>query len=204
MRLEVVYLGPPHVLVSLTGFLPHHLTDGLAIGASYAAQKHVSLSLVSLLTSRGGLASLSILFHEVPHELGDFCSLIRAGYSKRQAIAAQFFTAIAAFVGTLVALSVAEGWASDALLFVTAGGFVYLAATTLLPEVLEDSQSTAWFRLAQIVSFCIGIGFLYVVSLMEEHEHDGHHHHNHDGHSHTTHDHHVIHHDHSHNDQGEL
>ena len=155
--------------------------DGLAIGASYAGQKHFPTSLASVLTSRGGLASLSILFHEIPHELGDFCSLIRAGYSKRQAITAQFLTAIAAFVGTGVALSVAEGYGSDVLLLVTAGGFVYLAATTILPEILEDSQSTAWFRLAQVACFCIGIGFLYVVTLLEEDDHDGHHHR---GHSH--------------------
>jgi solute carrier family 39 (zinc transporter), member 7 len=162
--------------------------DGLAIGASYAAQKHVPTSLTSVLTSRGGLASLSILCHEIPHELGDFCSLIRAGYSKRQAITAQFLTAIAAFVGTGVALSVAEGWGSDTLLLVTAGGFVYLAATTILPEILDDSQSTAWFRLAQVACFCVGIGFLYVVTLLEDDDHhDGHHHHH--GHSHHDHPH---------------
>jgi zinc transporter ZupT len=43
----------------------------------------------------------------------------------------------------------------------TAGGFVYLAATTLLPEILDDTRSTGKFRLAQLAAFIAGIGFLY-------------------------------------------
>jgi zinc transporter 7 len=189
---------------------PTTKTDGLAIGASYAAQKSApapSLSVASLLASRGGLASLSILFHEVPHELGDFCSLLRAGYSKRQAIAAQFATAIAALVGTAVALFVtggggAGGGGGDALLFLTAGGFVYLAATTLLPEILDDARSTGKFRLAQIAAFVAGIGFLYAVSLLEEADPDHHHHHHHHDDHHHHHD--AFHQDHPHSDRGEL
>jgi zinc transporter 7 len=163
-----------------------------------------------LLASRGGLASLSILFHEVPHELGDFCSLLRAGYSKRQAIAAQFATAIAALIGTAVALFVTGGGigggnssSGDALLFLTAGGFLYLAATTLLPEILDDSRSTGWFRLGQLAAFIGGIGFLYVVSLLEEHD-DGHHHHYDDGHHSHYHHHGAFHQDPPHSDHDEL
>jgi len=185
------------ILLNLAADCLHNFTDGLAIGASYAAQKHTSHSLRSLLRSRGGLASLSILFHEVPHELGDFCTLIRAGYSKNQAIAAQFITAIAAFLGTIGALSVAEGWAGDALIFVTAGGFVYLAATTILPEVLGEGQS-AWFRVSQLLSFGIGIGFLYVVSLLEVHDDHGHSHSHHNSPEHYHHEH--YHHEHYHHE----
>lgn len=182
------------ILLNMAGDALHNFTDGLAIGASYAVQKHVDLSMASLLTSRGGLASISILLHEVPHELGDFCTLIRAGFSKSQAILAQFLTAIAAFMGTAFALYVSEGWNGHLLLFVTAGGFVYLAATTILPEVLDESSSPS-LRLAQLSCFCLGIGFLYIVSLMEEHEHEHHvgysaathHHHHHHTHEHDHH-----------------
>ena len=47
----------------------HNFTDGLAMGASHA-------------TGDGGLAlaaTLSIFFHEVPHEVGDFTILIESG-----------------------------------------------------------------------------------------------------------------------------
>jgi zinc transporter 7 len=110
------------------------------------------------------------LCHEIPHELGDFATLVRAGYSKSQAVKAQFMTAIAAFTGTVIALYLSEGWVGERLLYVTAGGFIYLATVTILPEVLEDDRHSIGFRLAQLLAFLAGIGFLYLVYLMEEYE----------------------------------
>ena len=144
---------------------------------------------MDLIKSRGGLATLSILFHEIPHELGDFAILVKHGFSKKQAIQAQFGTAVSAMIGTGVGLYVAN-IAGDNLILVTAGGFVYLATVNILPEILNEKSSLR-FRLAQILFFGIGIAFLYAVSLLEEMEggHSGH------GHSHG-HQHHE-HHDHS-------
>lgn len=116
---------------------------------------------------------------------------MRAGYSKYQAVQAQFMTAIAAMLGTIVALYFADGWVGERLLYVTAGGFIYLATVTILPEVLEDDRHSASFRLAQLAAFLAGIGFLYLVYLMEEYgesnsPHDGTSQHGH-GHAHHQH-----------------
>lgn len=69
------------VLLNLLGDSLHNFTDGLAIGATFAASEIHShnASVLSLLKSRGGLASASVFFHEIPHELGDFATLINAG-----------------------------------------------------------------------------------------------------------------------------
>ena len=188
-------------LLNLAADALHNFTDGLAIGTSYAMHNaDNNVTLAALLKSRGGLASVSIFLHEVPHELGDFCTLVRAGYSKSQAVLAQFSTAVAAFLGTAVALNVSEeDWAGERLLFVTAGGFVYLAATTLLPEVLEEGKSIA-YRFLQLVSFVTGILFLYMVAYLEDVEEEKgranlhhHHHHPHDM-PHHPHDEHLHHH----------
>lgn len=149
--------------------------------------------------SRGGLATLSILCHEVPHELGDFAVLVRQGFSKRQAIAAQFGTAVAAMVGTAVGLGLQDYAGGDRLVLVTAGGFVYLAAVTILPDVLEShgghhdnggggARPTWRFRLGQLLCFFIGIAFMHAVSLLEGMDADGHHHHGH----HEHHGHHDV------------
>lgn len=125
--------------------------------------------------------------------LGDFCTLVRAGYSTRQAIAAQLFTAIAAFAGTATAVAVSsESWMEDRLLWITAGGFVYLAGTTILPEVLNDEghlptgirSRRLVFRLAQLFAFTSGIVFMSLVDWLSDEGHDHHHHHGH-VHSHT-------------------
>lgn len=201
------------ILLNLAADAMHNFTDGLAIGASFAISSdhhhhHQEASVFGLMRSRGGLATLSIMFHEIPHELGDFAVLVKNGFSKRQAIMAQFGTAVAAMAGTMVGILL-EGFAGESLIYITAGGFVYLAACTILPELLED-RATLKFRAAQIVFFGAGIAFLYAVGYLETfdgghggHSH-GHHHHGHEskGHLEKSHDHHrELHKEHSHHHQ---
>ena len=183
------------VALSLIADSLHNFTDGLAIGASFTAESSASMigqSISSLMASRGGLATISVMLHEIPHEIGDFCTLIQAGFTKRQAILAQFVTAIAAMVGTLVALFVSDLFAGDGLSLITAGGFVYLASVTILPEVLGESKSFG-YAMAQVVAFLTGVAFMQSVAILEEHDHSHHHHH---GHSH--HQQHADHHHHGH------
>ena len=125
------------VLLNLLGDALHNFTDGLAIGSTFAASQipshsfgttsPVSLltSAFSLLRSRGGLASMSVFLHEIPHELGDFATLVNAGMSRNMAIGMQFLTSIAAFMGTALGLfssHIIEGLGHDVLLPFTAGG----------------------------------------------------------------------------------
>lgn len=183
------------VLLNLIGDALHNFTDGLAIGATFAASHIPSRafeptstmtwlsSSFSLLQSRGGLASMSVFLHEIPHELGDFATLVNAGMSRNMAIGMQFVTAIAAFMGTALGLfssQIIEGLGHDVLLPFTAGGFVYLACTTILPEILETNVS-AYMRILQICSFALGLAFMYAVGVLEEIEHNTQHHiHHHD------------------------
>jgi hypothetical protein len=122
---------------------------------------HERALVVDLMISRGGLATLSILCHEIPHELGDFEILVKNGFSKRQAIVAQFGTAVAALLETVVGIGL------ESLLFVTAGGFVYLAAVSILPEILEEPDTSLKFRVLQLLCFGAGVAFMYAVTLLE-------------------------------------
>ena len=189
----------PKILLNLAGDAMHNFTDGLAIGASFSIQSSLiqtDASLVSLLSSRGGLATVSILLHELPHELGDFATLVRAGCSKKQAIALQFATAVAALIGAVMGVFAVEGHSGEYLLFLTGGGFIYLAAVTILPEVLNEATSMH-FRLAQLACFLSGVAFLYAVAVIEHAGGGGHGGHSH---SHSHHDHHAEHHT-DHHDQ---
>ena len=177
------------VLLNLLGDSLHNFTDGLAIGATFAASEIHShdASIFSLIKSRGGLATASVFFHEVPHELGDFATLLNAGFSRNMAIGAQFLTAIAAFVGTAFGLyssHLIEGLGHEVLLPFTAGGFLYLASCTIVPEILATPGGVK-VRFFQLVSFAVGVAFLYAAGQMEEggdsHGHGMHqHHHDHD------------------------
>ena len=180
------------ILLNLAADSLHNFTDGLAIGASFAASSghHDNESVVALLKSRGGMASLSVLMHELPHELGDFSILVSNGMSKRQAIAAQFSTAIAAFIGTIVGLLASafdDTLGHEVLLPFVSGGFVYLAACSILPELLEERDVSVVLRSAQVLAFGAGVGFMQLVAILEDMEGGDHHHHHHHSHGDHTH-----------------
>jgi len=59
--------------LNLAADFAHNFTDGLAIGASYAAGRSVGI-----------ITMVTILLHEVPHEVGDFAILIQSGCSRRK------------------------------------------------------------------------------------------------------------------------
>ena len=59
--------------LNLAADFTHNFTDGLAIGASYLVSRNVGL-----------VTTLTILLHEVPHEIGDFAILVQSGCSKRK------------------------------------------------------------------------------------------------------------------------
>ena len=71
----------------------HNFTDGLAVGASFLAGESI-----------GMITTLTILFHEVPHEIGDFAILIQSGVPRNKAIALQLLTAVGAVTGCAVSL----------------------------------------------------------------------------------------------------
>ena len=70
-----------------------NFTHGLAVGGSF---------LVSF--PHGVLTTLAILLHEIPHEVGDFAILLRAGFSRWDAARAQIVTASVGIIGALTAV----------------------------------------------------------------------------------------------------
>eukprot|EP00816_Leptocylindrus_hargravesii_P011800 CAMPEP_0196820998 /NCGR_PEP_ID=MMETSP1362-20130617/77399_1 /TAXON_ID=163516 /ORGANISM="Leptocylindrus danicus, Strain CCMP1856" /LENGTH=347 /DNA_ID=CAMNT_0042200053 /DNA_START=220 /DNA_END=1264 /DNA_ORIENTATION=- len=162
------------VLLNLAADSLHNFTDGVAIGTSFAASSPTSVntSVLSVIRSRGGLASLSVLCHEIPHELGDFSVLVSEGFTKWQAIAMQGITAIAAFLGTLFGLAAFHlDGLGHVLMPFTSGGFVYLAAVSILPEILEE-KGCAKRKAANFFAFLMGIAFLQAVAILEHSEAD--------------------------------
>ena len=84
-----------------------------------------------------------------------------------QAMMLQFSTAIGAMLGTLLSLC-AGGVGSAAIAWVlpfTAGGFIYIATVSVIPELLEES--TLWQTFKEICALLFGIGMMVVIAEME-------------------------------------
>jgi len=132
----------------------HNFIDGLVIAASF---------LVSI--PFGIVTTLLILGHELPQELGDFGVLLHGGFSARKALAFNFLSQMTAVAGGIAGflISGAAGFTSLLLPF-AAGGFVYIAASDLVPELHKEKRlGKSMFYFA---FFLIGIGFMLGVKLL--------------------------------------
>merc|ERR1712107_676193 len=134
----------------------HNFTDGLAVGASFLAGDSI-----------GMITTLTILFHEIPHEIGDFAILIQSGVPRGKAIALQLLTAVGAVTGCAVSLilgGATEAAASLTLPF-TAGGFIYIATVHVIPELLEGASFKQ--SVLEVMAMLAGVGMMVIIAQYE-------------------------------------
>lgn len=142
----------------------------------------------------GATTTVAVFFHEIPHEVGDFALLVQSGFSKKQAMGAQFVTAIGALIGTLIGIAVQEFggngsgaadagpmgmrdgiWGTsltwgDMLLPFTAGTFLYVGTVAVIPELLETGPNKAAElrkTLVQFAAIALGAGIMLYISWHE-------------------------------------
>lgn len=142
--------------LNLAADFTHNFTDGLAIGASYLAGNSVGI-----------VTTVTILLHEVPHEIGDFAILIKSGCSRKKAMLLQLTTAVGALTGTVISL-VAKGIDSAATQWIlpfTAGGFIYIATVSVIPELLEDTKF--WQSVKEIAALLLGVYMMVLIASYE-------------------------------------
>lgn len=132
--------------LNLVGDSLHNFIDGMVIAVSFT----ISLKL-------GAVTTLAIILHEIPQEIGDFAVLVYGGFSKQKALAYNFISALMAMIGALAGYFISDfalGFSGFILPF-TAGGFIYIATSDLIPEIHKESdlrRSTAAF-----IAFLFGI-----------------------------------------------
>uniref|UniRef100_H2XQ36 Zinc transporter ZIP13 n=1 Tax=Ciona intestinalis TaxID=7719 RepID=H2XQ36_CIOIN len=132
-----------------------NFTHGLAVGGSYLVSRRV-----------GVLTTLAILLHEIPHEVGDFAILLRAGFDRWQAAKLQILTAAGGLLGAAVAL-LAESAKSAGdrvswILPFTSGGFIYIALCTCVPDLLKEKSPRE--SCIQILYIILAIVTMHLVS----------------------------------------
>jgi len=148
--------------IKVAGFLNlaadcfHNFTDGLAIGASFLAGESI-----------GVITTMTILLHEVPHEIGDFAILIQSGVPRHQAIMLQLLTALGALTGCVVSLLLggATEAASQLTLPFTAGGFIYIATVSVIPELLEGTSFKQ--SIMEVVALLLGVLMMVIIAQYE-------------------------------------
>ena len=81
--------------------------------------------------------SVAVLCHELPHEIGDFAMLIKAGMTIKQAIFYNVLSSFLAMVGMIFGLLVGASLpqVTPWLFSATAGVFLYVALVDMMPEL---------------------------------------------------------------------
>ncbi len=148
---------PELAAVNLLGDAIHNFIDGALIAASYLASPGLGLA-----------TTVAVVLHEIPQEIADFGILVHSGLTVRKAILLNLASAGAALLGAVVVLvsgTVAHQSVSAYLLPVTAGGFVYLAAADLVPELQHDRSLRA--LVVQTTLIVAGIAVMGALTLLE-------------------------------------
>jgi zinc and cadmium transporter len=116
----------PFAWTNLIGDALHNFVDGVLIATSYLVDFKLGIA-----------TTIAVAAHEIPQELGDFAVLLKAGIRPGRAILYNLGSALIAVLGAVLVLllplpsDVIEHWALPLI----AGGFIYIAAADLIPEL---------------------------------------------------------------------
>lgn len=115
----------------LVGDAFHNFADGVVIAGAFLAD-----------TNLGLLATLAVMAHEIPHEIGDFMILLNAGFTRQRAFMFNLISGLSAVVGGVIGYYVLDTM-QDLLpyaLAIAAASFIYIALSDLLPEMMRRSS----------------------------------------------------------------
>ncbi|MFA6271660.1 MAG: ZIP family metal transporter [Patescibacteria group bacterium] len=148
----------PHPLAinNMVGDGFHNLIDGMIIAGSYLVNIPLGIA-----------TTTAVLLHEIPQEIGDYGVLLHAGYTKKKALLFNYLSALTAVIGSVLTLFIG-GVLEDKqgfLIAFTIGGFIYIAAADLIPEMKKETDfRRSWF---QLISLILGIGIMALMLLFE-------------------------------------
>lgn len=145
------------VTLSLVGDTVHNMIDGMIIAASFFVSQPVGIA-----------TTLAVILHEIPQELGHFGILIHHGLSVKKAIFYNLFSALASVIGVLLTYFMGNyiGYVSIYLLPITAGGFIYLASSDLIPELHRHNPKTTE-SILQLFCIILGVSLMSLLTLIE-------------------------------------
>jgi zinc and cadmium transporter len=138
----------------------HNFMDGIVIAATFMTSIPLGIA-----------TTLSIFAHELPQEIGDFGLMLHKGLRPKKIILVNIFSALISIVGAMITYllgDVLEGFL-PVLLAVTAGFFIYIASSDLIPEMHHEKRKG--FAFIQSALFISGILIMWISVSLLEHGH---------------------------------
>jgi zinc and cadmium transporter len=110
----------------LIGDAFHNFVDGFVIAAAFLTSIPLGIA-----------ASLAVIAHEIPQEVGDFAILLESGYSRLRALIFNTLSSLATLPGAIIAYFFL-GTTMEAvpyILAISAASFIYIAIADLVPSM---------------------------------------------------------------------
>jgi zinc and cadmium transporter len=148
----------PVVFLNLIGDAVHNLIDGMIVAASFMVSVQIGIA-----------TTLAVVLHEIPQEIGDFGILVYGGTPVKKALLFNFLSALTSVLGAVIALAIEsyiKGF-SVYLLPITAGGFLYIAGSDLIPELHKEDHMKISTSLWQFVFITLGVGVMALLVFLE-------------------------------------
>jgi zinc and cadmium transporter len=145
----------PVAVSNLVGDGLHNFLDGAIVAGAFVASP-----------SLGFATAVAVAVHEVPQELGDFGILVHAGLTPRRALLLNFLSGLTAVAGMAATLTFFPVEAIERVLLpFSAGAFVYIASTDLIPELHKEPEPAK--SLLQVVGLLAGVGIMAALLALE-------------------------------------
>ena len=129
----------------------HNFADGVAIAATFL----ISVPL-------GIITTFAVAAHEIPQEIADFGLMLSRGVKAAKVLWLNILSSLAAFLGAILTYIYHEAIASfiPAVLALTAGFFIYIAASNLIPEIhSQDNKKVAFWETVMLFAGVLVIYF---------------------------------------------
>jgi len=141
--------------MNLVGDSIHNFIDGLVIASTFVIDFNLGVA-----------TTLAVAIHEIPQEIGDYGVLVHSGFSRKVALWANYLIALTVVLGGVVgyfSFSYLESFLPYLLPF-AAGGFVYIAASDLMPEIRKETNLKK--SIASFLVFILGIFLMYSLKFL--------------------------------------
>ena len=148
----------PFTYLNLIGDGFHNFIDGIVIAAAF-----------SLSVELGIATTIGVIAHEIPQEISDFGVLVYGGFSRLKALVFNFLSGTLAILGAVCGIVLANTVSNVTpfLVALTAGGFIYVAASDLIPELHKESKISK--SALALLCFFVGVGLMVVLRVGHGH-----------------------------------
>ncbi|MBU2523504.1 MAG: ZIP family metal transporter [Nanoarchaeota archaeon] len=139
--------------MNLIGDFIHNFIDGLIVASTFIINIPLGIS-----------TTVALALHEIPQEIGDFGVLLYGGFSKSRALLMNLLTGLSCVLGGIVGYFFSRYFESfsSLLLPIAAGGFIYIAASDLIPEIRKERNMTK--TMINFGIFLLGILIMYLAA----------------------------------------